>query len=197
MGFFLSFLRSVGWGTDPYTFMNESIRRRLKWTLGTWQLLLNALLFVFVVLVNRRLIGVGTIANWVLIGYTADFCNGVWKRCIPAAVFAEPCFLWLKIIIFAVAIFGFVTSAAVYMNAQMGLSPYDAAVTILSDWLVRLPFALVRICYDALAVAVGLAVTAGTDINMRGWLIGTLIMVVALGPAIQLVGTFMKKHVEG
>ena len=30
MGFFLSFLRAVGWGTDPYTFMNESIRLRLK-----------------------------------------------------------------------------------------------------------------------------------------------------------------------
>ena len=58
-----------------------------------------------------------------------------------------------------------------------------------------LPFALVRICYDAAAVGVGLLVTAGTSINLRGWLLGTLIMAVALGPAIQLVDAFMKKHV--
>ena len=197
MGFFLSFLRAVGWGTDPYTFMNESIRLRLGWTLGNWQLLLNAVLFVLVVVVNRRLIGLGTVANWVLIGYTADFCNWLWTRCIPAAVFADAGFLWLKAAIFAAALFGFVVSAAVYMNAKLGLSPYDATAALVSAALPRLPFAPVRIAYDALAVVVGLAVTAGTGINLRGWLLGTLCMAVALGPVIQLVGAFMQKHVFG
>lgn len=60
MGFFLSFLINVNLGTDPCTFMNVTISSRLHILFGTWQLILNAILLVLVILYARNLIGPGT-----------------------------------------------------------------------------------------------------------------------------------------
>lgn len=195
MGFFLSFLLMVNWGTDPYTFQNTIISKRIGWTFGNWQLLLNALLLVLVFIFNKKLIGLGTIANMVLIGYTADFFTWLWRTVIPQEIFTEPSFLWLKILIFVCALLFFVISAAIYMNAQMGLSPYDGMASIFSAWCKKLPFFLTRICYDLFAVVVGVLVSLGTNIPIVSSLIGSLAMSISLGPAIQLVGAFMKKHI--
>ena len=40
---------------------------------GTCQLSMNLLLAVVVLLVNRRMIGLGTLGNMVLVGYVSDF----------------------------------------------------------------------------------------------------------------------------
>ncbi|MCH5290265.1 MAG: hypothetical protein J1D88_00705 [Treponema sp.] len=195
MGFFLSFLRKVSWGLDPYTFQNENIRQRLGWTLGNWQLLLNAILFVVVVVFDRRLIGLGTIFNWVLIGYTADFFTWLWTKLIPQDVFTAPSFLWLKVLIFVFAILLFITSASVYMNADSGLSPYDAVAYIISQKLNRIPFFICRICYDLFAIAVGIVSTIGTSISFKTSFVGSFVMALLLGPAIQLVGRFINKYI--
>ena len=193
MGFFLSFLRSCGWGTDPCTFQNESIRLRLGISLGTWQLILNAALFLLVLLFNRSLIGAGTVANWLLIGYTADFFNAIWARTIPDAVFTTTDYLPLKIAIFALAIIGMAISAAVYMNSDMGLAPYDAMCVIVSKKLAKIPFFIVRISWDITAIVIGIAFSLGFR-DFKVSLLGSVIMAFALGPVIQAIGKFMQKY---
>lgn len=144
MGFFLSFLIMADYGTDPYTFMNRSIAARMGMSLGNWQLIINAVFLAIVLIFNRRLIGLGTIFNMVLIGYYADFFTWLWKRIIPAQAFtAQP----IRAIIFAAAISLFVISAAVYMNADAGLSPYDGSCKIAADSVQkmnpRIPFFII------------------------------------------------------
>lgn len=194
MGFFLSFLRCCGWGTDPCTFQNDSIRLRIGISLGTWQLILNAAMFALVVILNRTLIGAGTVANWILIGYTADFFNALWAKSIPDAVFFAAEYLPLKIAIFALAIAGMAVSAAFYMNSDMGLAPYDALCVIVSKKLPRVPFFAVRICWDMTAIVVGILFSWGFR-DFRTSLIGSFIMAFALGPIIQAIGAFMKIHI--
>ena len=193
MGFFLSFLRSCGWGTDPCTFQNESIRLRLGISLGRLQLILNALMFVLVVVFNRSLIGAGTVANWVLIGYTADFFNAIWEKTIPVSVFETTDYLPLKIAIFALAIAGMAVSAAFYMNSDMGLAPYDALCVILSKKLSKIPFFIVRISWDMTAIVIGILFSWGFR-DFKVSLLGSFIMAFALGPVIQAIGKFMQKH---
>ncbi len=183
MGFFLSFLIMCGLGTDPYTFMNRSIASTLGWTLGNWQLLLNAVMLIFVILIRPKLIGLGTIFNMVLIGYYADFFCWLWERLIPSSVF-EPGVA--QIVIFVIALFGFIISAAIYMNSNLGLSPYDGTGKIITEWLHKIPFFIVRIAYDSMAIVVGM-LFSGTPT------IGIILMAVGLGPAITLVGKYMKK----
>ena len=53
MGIFLSFLIEIGWGSDPFSYMNLNIASLLGWTLGNWQLLLNAILLVITAEIGR------------------------------------------------------------------------------------------------------------------------------------------------
>lgn len=184
MGFFLSFLIMCGLGTDPYTFMNRSIAAKIGWSLGNWQLLLNAVMLIFVIVVRPKLIGLGTLFNMVLIGYYADFFCWLWERVLPESIFSGGA---SQIIIYAVCLVGFIISAAIYMNSDLGLSPYDGAGKIITEWLHMIPFFIVRICYDSMAIVVGMLV-GGIPV------IGIVLMAVGLGPAITIVGKFMKKH---
>ena len=195
MGFFLSFLIKVNWGTDPCTFQNKNVAELLGMTLGNWQLLLNAAMLVLVIIFNYRLIGFGTICNMVLIGYTADFFTNLWTSAIPDKVFTSAEYLPLKTAIFALALLCFVVSAACYMNAGMGLSPYDAVPAIISSKLPKVPFFIIRICFDSFAVLVGLAACIIMKKDFRSSLLGSVIMAFALGPVIQTVGNFINKYV--
>lgn len=196
MGFNLSFLIEAAWGTDPYSFMNLNIAGKLGWTLGNWQLALNAGILLFMLLTGPELIGAGTILNMVMIGYTADFFRWLWLRLGLHAVICLPAYLPLRITVFVLALCCFVVVTAVYVNCDMGLSPYDAAIQIVSGWLPHMPFFALRIAYDLLAVGIGLAAGLTSSRGVQGSLLGTVIMAFAIGPAITAVGSWMKKHVS-
>ncbi len=193
MGFFLSFLIEVGWGTDPCSFMNINLSNKMGWTLGTWQLTLNAVMLIFVIVFNPMLIGCGTVLNMVLIGYTADFFTWVWGGCGFHAFIASS--MGVRVAVFAAAIIGFVISTAVYLNCDMGISPYDSVIKIITGWLSRIPYFILRIVYDLLAVVIGLVAGHFAVNGVQGSLLGTVIMAFAIGPAISAVGAFMKKHI--
>lgn len=181
MGFFLSFLIMCGLGTDPYTFMNRSIAAKIGFTLGNWQLIINTVMLILVIVVRPKLIGFGTLMNMVLIGYYADFFCWLWAQIFPVEVFTAEV---MQEVIFGVALICFIISAAVYMNAQMGLSPYDGTGKIFTELFPKIPFFIFRIVYDSLAIVVGMLV-GGTPT------IGIVLMAIGLGPAITLVGKKM------
>ena len=183
MGFFVSFLIEVDLGTDPFTFMNVVLAERLGISFGTWELIFNAALFIPVLIWGRKYIGPGTVMNMVCIGYIADLCRFIWARTIPESWFRE---LPGRGVVFALALIGFVIAAAVYMNADAGLSPYDAVPQLIHRLLKFIPFFLLRIVYDGTAVVVGML--CGSMPN-----IGHILMVLLLGPAITMVGKLMKK----
>ena len=186
MGFFLSFLIEVSLGTDPCTFMNVTISEKLHILFGTWQLILNAVLLIFVVLFDRHQIGPGTIANMVLIGYISDFCRWLWKRTIPEYIFKE---MPYRAIIFIVALLCFVVAASLYMNADMGVTPYDAIPVILGERVLKkVPFKFVRIAFDGTVLLIGFLLGGRVEIC-------TVLMVFLLGPTITAVGRFLNKHV--
>ncbi len=186
MGFFLSFLIEVNLGTDPCTFMNVTISRRLNMLFGTWQLILNTILFVFVLIFDRHQIGPGTIANMVFIGYIADFFRWLWKKIIPDYFFNE----WpYKAFIFIMALIFFVIAASLYMNADNGVSPYDAIPNILSDKVFKnIPFKFIRIGFDGTVLLIGFLLGGRIEIC-------TVLMVFLLGPTITAVGGFLNRTV--
>lgn len=186
MGFFLSFLIKVDLGTDPCTFMNWTVSEKLGILFGTWQLLLNSVLFIFVILFGRKQIGLGTIANMVFIGYIANFFKWLWEKTIPEHYFTD---MPSRAVIFILALLCFIISVSFYINANMGVSPYDAMPQIISEKVLKkVPYAVIRIAYDLLVIVVG--VVLGGKPN-----IGILLMALFLGPVITVVGKFLNKHV--
>jgi uncharacterized membrane protein YczE len=183
MGFFLSFLIETAYGSDTCTFMNLPLSARFGLSFGTWQLCLNIVMIIGVILMKPKLIGAGTIANMVFIGYISDFFRWVWARTLPEGLFTlQPA----RSIVFVLALIPFIISIAIYMVADMGLSPFDALPVILCEKL-RLRFSVGRILWDFLAILIG--ILAGGRLN-----IGTFLLALTLGPMVGVVDRFIKKH---
>ncbi|MBE5830234.1 MAG: hypothetical protein E7306_00665 [Butyrivibrio sp.] len=186
MGLFLSLLIKVDLGTDPCTFMNWTISEKLGILFGTWQLLLNVFLFIIVILFGRKYIGFGTIANMVFVGYIANFFKWLWEKTLPDYIFTD---MPYRAVVFVLALFLFIISVSFYINANMGVAPFDAIPQIVSERVLKkVPFAVIRMCYDFLVILVGIIFGGRPNI-------GIVLMAFFLGPVISVVGKFLNRHV--
>ena len=192
MGVFVSILVEIGWGTDPASFMNLNIASLLGWGLGNTEVLVYGLMLVFTFAFGAEMIGFGTLANMILIGYVIDICRWIWKNIGFAAVLSEGSFA-LRLTIFVVVLLLFVIAAAIYMNAQMGVAPYDAIPNILSGWMPKIPFFVVRMSFDLSAVLIGVIAGKLGEAGIQGSIIGSVAMSFLLGPVITVVGKPLKK----
>lgn len=192
MGIFLSILIEIGWGTDPASFMNLNISYALGLSLGNTQIIVYSIMLIFTVIFGANKIGFGTLANMLLIGYTADFSCWIWTK-IGFSDFIQKSNISVKCAVFAVAIFLFVIVAAIYMNAQMGVAPYDALPEIISNKFPKIPYFVIRIIYDFSAVGIGIAASRFSKDGLQGSIIGSIAISALLGPAVQLISKPLKK----
>jgi uncharacterized membrane protein YczE len=195
MGVFVSILVEIGWGTDPASFMNLNIASALGWGLGNTEVLVYGLMLVFTFIFGAQMIGFGTLANMILIGYVVDLCRWIWRN-IGFAAFIYESSTPIRIIIFAVTLLLFVIVASIYINAQMGVAPYDAMPQIISGWIPRIPFFIIRILFDLTAVLIGVIAGKLNPEGIQGSAIGSIIMSLLLGPVISLVGKPLKKILD-
>ncbi len=185
MGFGLYWLDHIQFGTDSWTTFNLAISHKVGVDYGTTILVTNILLFISVLIWGRREIGIGTIANMVIVGYAKDFFEWLFSKIfiIPDSFF-EP--MLNRCIVLFPALAWFVFFAAIYMAVDLGTSPYDAVPNILSRKVFKnIPFMFVRIAYDALWAVIGffLGGTVGAV---------TVLIALGLGPCI----TWVKKKLE-
>lgn len=192
MGVFVSILVEVGWGTDPASFMNLNIQKVLGLSLGPTEVITYGIMFIFVIFFGAEMIGFGTLANMILIGFVVDFCRWVWANIGFADFIANGGFA-VKLPIFIGAIIFFVIVAAIYMNAQMGVAPYDALPVIIGNALPKVPFFIIRQLFDFSAVGIGVIFGLISPDGIQGSFIGSIAMSVALGPVISLVNKPLKK----
>ena len=182
MGFFLSFLMLCGLGTDPCSYMNKAISLRIGMLFGTLQLIINAVMLLIVIFWDRSSLGFGTVFNMVLVGYYVDFFDWVWSKTIPSHIFTENA---TRRPVFLVTLLCFIISAAVYINSDMGVAPYDALPKIITEKVCgrfpKIPKMLIRMAWDFSAIVVGV-IAGGVPVP------GVILMAVFLGPVISLVG---------
>lgn len=168
-------------GADPFTAMNTGISAVLGMRFGTLQLLVNAGILVLIFLFKRQFIGFGTIFNMVFVGYTADFV--MWLMAKLGIPFAG---IPVRIAVLAVAALLICVGDALYISANMGMSPYDAAGYVVES-LTRgtVPFRIARILLDA--ICVGLAFLTGSQAGIQWKIIGigTILLTFCTGPLIQ------------
>lgn len=182
MGFSLSWLVLVDMGTDPCTLLNLTVSGKLGISLGNWQALFNSFLFIFVIWKGREHIGFGTLANMFLVGYALDFFSWLW-RTIGIDVYFQSDIV--RYIVFVPALFVFIVAASVYMDVELGTAPYDAICFIIGKLLHKIPFRIVRICYDMLAIIIAVLLGGKAQIV-------TVLMALTLGPVISFMGKILK-----
>ncbi len=173
--------RYAGFGADPYTTMNLGISSLLNLSFGTWQLIMNLVLFVPVLLWGRKTIGWGTAANMIFVGYLSDavlsMMNGLFGESILA--------VRLTIMVGAMVIASF--GVACYIVPELGVAPYDALQLMIEQHSQgKISYRAARIACDATCIVVGIAAwlaDGGVLLSLVG--IGTLCNVLMMGPIIQ------------
>lgn len=168
-------------GADPFTAMNTGISSVLHMQFGTLQLFVNAGILVLIFLFKRKFIGFGTIFNMVFVGYTADFA--MWLIAKLGITFAG---ILVRIAVLAVAALLICVGDALYISADMGMAPYDAAGYVV-ETLTKgtIPFRIARIILDAICVGIAFftGIQAGIQWKIIG--IGTILLTFCTGPLIQ------------
>ena len=182
MGFAISWLVPCAFGTDGYTALNLAVSDKLGITFGTWQALFNCILFIPILIWGRKMIGFGMFANMLFVGYVCDFFSWIWGMILPGNLF-EP--MWVRVVIVVPALLCFVFGAAIYMDMELGASPYDALPFIIHERVGKIPFKVLRISYDLLFVIIGYFFGAPFSAV-------TLAMAFLLGPVIEFVGNKLK-----
>jgi len=166
-------MRYAAFGVDPIVCLNIGIANQMGISFGLWQMIFCVILLVLMYIFDRSKIGFGTLYV-MIVGYKSDFILLFIEK-IP---FLDIYPFQIRIIAFTLGILILYLGAAIYIEADMGLSPYDAIAIIISEKINRQNwFRWIRITTDGICVIGG--AFAKSDVG-----VGTLISVLIGGPLI-------------
>lgn len=140
-------------GLDPYTALNLGISEKLTISLGIYQLISNLVIIIAVFLLSRKMIGIGTVLNMVLIGFLVDWFSALHDSFFQLNVtyLLQGCYLLAGIVLFTLG-------SSLYMGAELGVAPYDAVAPIISERF-HISYRICRVLQDLLFM--GAAFLAG------------------------------------
>ena len=168
-GFSIALMVRGHLGVAPWDVLHSGLARHLPLTLGQALVIVSfAVMLLWVPL--REVPGVGTVANAVVIGVSADAF---------LALMAAPDALWLRssLTVGGVVVCGLAT--AMYIGAQLGRGPRDGLMTGLAR-RTGLSLRLVRTLLEITVVLVGLLLGGVAGL-------GTILYALAIGPLTQLM----------
>lgn len=169
-GFSVGMFNFSAFGMDPFQVFAHGVWNHVPIGYGTFYSILNLVMLIFVFIIDRRKIGLGTVINIFLLGYVVQFSSWLFETWIPNPT------LVLKIIFLIIGIIIMCFGSALYFTGDLGVSTYDAVALILSEKKVA-RFQFCRIGSDLICTIVGffLGATVG---------IGTVITAFFMGPII-------------
>lgn len=186
LGISETLLNLADFGMDPFTCMNMSVSKHLPISFGTWQLFVNLILFVGLLVFMKKegkpvtcILGFGTIWNMAGVGFLIDFFTKIFYFYFETAggMFARSCF-------FGMGIVGVCLGVSLYVTPSLGSAPYDALGMQMHE-TSKLSYKVCRIATDIFCVAV--ALFFGGKVG-----IGTLITALGTGALVQ----FFNEHVS-
>lgn len=185
MGLALSILEKMQFGTDPVTMFNLWVSRYLNISLGTWQALASLCILLFVLIIDRKKIGFGTVSNMLVVGYSFDFFTWVINQTNLLEVYSG--FL-ARVTLTILFLFLFILSAALYNCLDIGVGAFDAIPQVISS-KTNIELKDIRIIYDLFLFAFGFLFGSTYGIV-------SIFMVFGLGYAIGLIKTKMGDFVK-
>lgn len=188
MGLGVSVLVLTEMGTDPCSSMNYGFARLLHLSFGTWQAIFNIFLLIIVLFFDKSLVGLGTLGNMFIVGYSADFFTWIRKSILNIP---DNLPLSVRGLILIPALLIFIAAAACYMNSGHGMAPYDAVPFLISRRIQKKTgrdlFKVIRLSVDSIATAAGFL--TGGEVGLM-----TILMVILLAPAVSYAGKILEKH---
>lgn len=161
IGFSVTFTRLACFGTDPFSCMNIGVSNHLPVSYGTYQLLVNIILFIPVIILSPRSFGIGAVFNMFGVGYAADLGMFMFSLIgIGESTFAD--LLPIRLLVFVFGLFLLCFGVALYMECDLGVAPYDMIGQIVEERTKgKIKFKWVRVFTDCLCMAIGF-ISGGT-----------------------------------
>lgn len=155
LGVGVSLLRLADFGTDPFACMNIGVSSHLPIGYGTYQMLLNAAMFVVVIILYPQSFGIGAFINMVGLGYEVEFC--MWLCEIFGVTIASMSGLYVLRVLFLFAGIAIIClGVALYVQSNMGIAPYDVAGVIVEKRTHgKISFRATRVTLDIIAIIIG------------------------------------------
>lgn len=185
MGVGVAIFDQLRFGTDPCAVLTLAVSRKIGVEFGHCQLAFNLILFVVLLAVGEiRRIGIGSLANMVIIGYAADATNWVINQIHPLT--AET--MLVKLCVFVPTMVIFLIVVAFYMTVDLGVAPYDAIPQIVAA-RTGLKFMPVRMAWDIVMIILGF---------LLGGVVGvvTIITGFCVGPVVSGIAAKCKRFFE-
>lgn len=161
-------IKGQKYGIGPWDVLHVGLYKNLGLTIGSWSILMGLFILVTTSIILKEFPKIGAIGNMLLIGTFIDFFNFILPD-IESAVGQLISF------IVGVAIIG--VGGAVYITAKLGAGPRDNLMLIAVQ-KTKLSIRSARTLIELLVGVIGYLI--GGPIG-----VGTIIMIVGLGPVIQ------------
>ena len=173
MDFGVGILIKANVGVDPYNVFCTGLSCKLHITEGFSVMLVNAIVLLFVLLIDKSTIGVATVLETLICQYPID---------LACSLFVTPDRLWLKVALCLLSILVVAVGVCIMMINEFGLCVYDAFSCSVSG-KYKLDYTKVRYSLDTAYLILG--VLFGGQIG-----IGTILCYASFGALIP----FMKKQ---
>lgn len=169
-GFSVGIFNFSMFGMDPFQVMAHGVWKLVPLGFGTFYALLNLGMLIFIFILDKKKIGLGTVINIFLLGYVVEFSS--W---LVIDVFPNPTFL-MRLVFLIIAIIVISFGSSLYFIGDLGVSTYDAMALIMAERKIA-KFQYCRIGTDLICVIIGFLFGAVIGI-------GTLITALFMGPII-------------
>lgn len=145
-----TFLKESGWGLDPFTALNIGLSKHIGLGLGPIQLGFNVILFIIVLIADRKQIGIGTFFNMILVGYGIQFFSMFYQDHTAESTGHIP----IIIVNIILGMLAFTLGTSLYMEANLGVAPYDAIAPIIAKH-TKIQYKWIRSTQDILFMVLG------------------------------------------
>lgn len=181
-GVSVGMFRTAALGVDPFQSLMSGLNAVIPIGFGTLYVIANAVLLLFSLIFDRRKIGLATVINLTLLGYAAEYSQKLFTLFLP-----EPT-LWESLLLLAAALVVMCFASAMYFNADLGVSTYDAVSLVISEKQDKVGFKVCRVCSDLLCVCAGVVLCRVSGMSWADVLgvvgIGTVLTAFFMGPLI-------------
>lgn len=197
MGFGICLFSVSGFGVDPFTSMNMNIASTLGIGFGTYQLIVNAVILLYVIIVaHRGLVGVGTVFNMIGCGYSCEFFQNIFEPLVQNNYTYA-----VRVPLLIAGIITLCFACSLFFTANVGVGPYDALGFMLSRG-IKLEHKWVRVITDLTVILIGLVVSGGLTAIFNGNIsgvknigIGTIITAFCMGPLINIFNKYVSAKI--
>ena len=182
-GISVGMFRTAALGVDPFQSLMSGLNSFVPISFGTLYVIANIVLLLFSVMFDRRKIGLATVINLTFLGYIAEYSQKFLTASLPELTLIP------SLLLLAAAVVIMCFGSALYFNADLGVSTYDAVSLIISEKQNKINFKVCRILSDLICVSFGVLLCL---LSHMSWGeigavvgIGTIITAFFMGPLIS------------